>query len=228
MNVNPSLSPPLTCDDCNKEHYDFNNDGSKNFTEIYSDGNYDYCLTCLPKDKQSFNKITVYERIGKALLKTGNIENILKNFTFDFNSNQNPKSKHIPEFLSDDSELYKLALRFYKDMYDLSEPEFKHFKQLLIDSKLIYFNNNTTKTFKVGPDKILKDDLISLNIINAICICPERGEGTSNFLLSISRDGTVGAFESYGLYEKKIIPDMIMDSLECIDTFNLEPDNLLD
>ena len=150
------------------------------------------------------------------------------NFTFDFNSNQNTKSKYIPETLPNDSEIYKLALRFYKDIYDLSDDEFEHFKKLLINSKLIYFNNNTTKTFKVGPDKILKDDLISLNIVNAICICPERGEGTSDFLLSISRDGTVGAFESYGLYEKKIIPDTIMDSLECIDTSNLEPDNLLD
>ena len=109
MSINPSLSPPLTCDDCNKEHYDFNDDGSKNFTEIYSDGNYDYCLTCLPKDKQLFNKITVYERIGKALLQSGHIENILKNFTFDLNSNQSLKSKYIPEFLLDDSEIYKFC-----------------------------------------------------------------------------------------------------------------------
>ena len=226
----PSLSPPVVCDKCNKEYYDFNYDNSKNYTEIYSDGDYDYCLDCLPnEDINNFEKIFVYDRIGKANLQTGNIENILKNLNFDFSFNDNKDNDEvIPEIKNTDSQLYKLALRFYKDIYDLDNDEFEELKQLLLDSKLEYFDNNTTKTFKLGKDKIIKNDIISLDVVNAIVICPYRGEGNANFKISITREGDVGAFDSYGLISTKLIPDEIIETLEYVDVSDIEPDNLLD
>tara|TARA_B100001094_G_scaffold273925_1_gene280588 strand:+ start:1747 stop:2433 length:687 start_codon:yes stop_codon:yes gene_type:complete len=223
--TNPSLSPPIICDACEKEYFDFNSDGSKNFTQIYTHQNFDYCIDCLPQNTNNFQKISVYERIGKANLTTGNIENILKNFNFNFNFNNNDEI--IPQAMNSDSNLYKLALRFYKDINDLNNDEFEELKQLLLDSKLEHFNNNTTKTFKLGPDHIMKNHMISLNVVNAIVICPYRGQGSSDFKISISRDGDVGAFDTYGLISNKLIPDEIMDSLDYIDDLNLEPDNLL-
>jgi len=80
-----SLSPPVVCDKCNKEYYDFNYDNSKNYTQIHSDGDYDYCIDCLPNEDSNN-------------LQTGNIENILKNLNFNFSFNDNKDNDEvIPE-----------------------------------------------------------------------------------------------------------------------------------
>ena len=196
---NPSLSPPVYCEKCNKEYFDFNLDSSKNFSEIYSDGSNDYCITCLPEniDLDKFKLISVYERIGKANLESGFIEEILKTFKFP---KYEKKSNSIPLEKDTDSKVYAFALRFYKDIYNLSNTEFNNFKQLLLDSKLDCFLNNTISTFKLGPDKILDNDMISLNVVNALIFCPIRkAEGQQDFLISITRDGVIGAYETYGL-----------------------------
>ena len=226
---NPSLSPPVICDKCKKEYFDFNYDGSKNFTYIYSDGNYDYCISCLPEKSNlnKFKKTSVYERIGKANLESGHIEDILSKFIKI--PKYEKKEYDIPKEKKTDSEIYKLALRFYKDIYNLSNKEFDHFKQLILDSKLDCFLNNTISTFKLGPDKILKNEMISLNIVNAIVYCPQRCvEGRQNFKMSITRDGDIGAWETYGIYIDKLKPDAKIESLDCIDISNIKPDDLLD
>lgn len=228
--MNPSLSLPLVCDNCQKEHRDFDNYGKANFTEVYSDGEYDYCLDCFPKgsDVNQFQKISVYERIGKANLETGYIETILQNLTLPNTNDIKKKKDYIPESQETDSQVYKFALLFYKDIYSLSDPEFNKFKQLLLDSKLDCFVGNTISSFKIGPDKILDYDIISLNIVNAVCICPERGEGRSDFKVSINRDGYIGAFTTYGIYETQLEADELIEPLESIHSTDIKPDDLID
>ena len=112
-------------------------------------------------------------------------------------------------------------------MYDLSNEEFDEFKQLLIDGNLDCFEGNNINTFKIGVDNILIKDIISLNILGAICISFGR-IGESDFKVSISRNGTVGAWDTYGLEDEIIYPDKIIESLIQVDLSDLEPDDLLD
>ena len=222
MNINnPSLSQPLFCDKCKKKYYDYNNDGSENFTEIFSDGQDDYCIDCFLhcnniSNSINFKKISVYERIGVYNLNSGFIEQFLEDINLN-SLNINNEEKNIPpKSLKTDSKVYTYALRLYKDINELSNDEFNEFKQFLIDSNLPQFN--IINTFKIGIHNIINNDVISLNIVKENFM----------FLISISRDGTIGAFESYGLSEKNIIPDEFIEPLKSIDVSNIKPDNLLD
>ena len=55
--------------------------------------------------------------------------------------------------------------------------------------------------------------MISLNVVNALIFCPIRkAEGQQDFLISITRDGVIGAYETYGLYQETLKPDAIIGS----------------